>query len=200
MSSPSYYDDGSFVQTLQNGPVRYAFPFVDKGDPATFTAVITKRQDARYVLPPQLMFSYVFNPGKAYLVGRSETRDVGNGILEWDDTYSSLPSNRSEYGSISYTQQRLTQNTLTAERNIQEFTSTKDARYFYEYSLNTPKPRILAPLLVLFGNVIYPFGGWGTYSDGQEILAQDTTSEIYMGKIYVRKSIFVRFNQFITLT
>lgn len=200
MSSPHYYDDGNFKLPLQNGPTRFAFPFAEHGDTVTFTATQTMRCDSRYFLPSILMRTVRFNLGLGYLVGISETRDAGNGLLEWDDTFASLPKRRTEYGSISYTTQALFQNNgLNNDFSILEYTATKDARFVYEYSLNVPLTRVIAPMIVNLNQVIYVYGGWGTFQPGQQILAQDTTSDIYMGKIYVRKSIFIDYQPGIQL-
>lgn len=200
MSSPAYYDDGSFKYPLQNGPTRYALPFADKGDAVSFTATITMR--GAFFQPFILMKAMVFNLGVAYLVQVGETRDVGCGLLEWDETYASVPVNRTEYGSIGYTQQLLTTEFSSANfgvQDISDFTCTRDAQMFYEYSLHKPLPRKLAPVLFNFQNRIYQRGGYGSFRTGELILAQDTTSEIYLGKIYCRKSILIEWQPGIAL-
>lgn len=201
MSSPAYYDDGDFSIAQETGPIRYSFPFMAKGDAQTFIASVTYRQAAAYFSRPLLMARFGFNLGTAYLVDFSEPRDVGGGIVEWDGTFASIPANRNEYGSITYTQQTIGSVRLSTPPayEINEFTSTRDARIFYEYSLNAPLPRKLAPLLIQFQNQIVGLGGWGYFNEGQEILAQDTQSEIYMAKIYQRKSVIVRYSNYITI-
>lgn len=199
MSSPTYYDDGNFATALQNGAWSYSFPFADKGDGATFTATRLMRQRATSRTKPVLMTARTFNLGRAFLVSVSDSRDVGQGLSEWEETWASLPKTRREYGSIAYTLQSLL-TTFSSEGNsylLNEFTSTRDSAIVYEYSLNQPLPRIIAPFVLLQDSQhVYIFGGWGTFNPGQEILAQDTQSEIYMCRIYCRKSVLISYGDF----
>ena len=196
MSSPSYYDDGDFKLALAIGSPRFTFPFAERGDFISFVVAQTFRQDARYFNPSPEMLQKNFVLGIAYVVNISETRDVGQSILEWDETCASVPVTRREPQSIVYTQQIM----ASSARGIQEFTGTRDAFAVYEYSINRPLPRKLAPVVRQFDNAFYTVGDWGLFKDGQEILAQDTDSEIYMAKIFVRKSIIIQFQQQVQLT
>lgn len=196
MSSPSYYDDGNFKVALAIGSPRFTFPFADRGDRISFTVAQTFRQDARDYGPSPLMLQKQFVRGTAYVVNVSETRDVGQSILEWDETCASVPVMRREYGSIVYTQQIM----ASTARGIQEFTGTRDAVMQYEYSINKPLKRILAPRIFQFDNVFEAIGNWGLFKDGQEILAQDTESGIYMAKIFVRKSVLIEYQSLVEIT
>lgn len=189
MSSPRYYDDGRFNVPQQNGATSFTFPFADKGDPLTFVARKRMRMASIFYTPAALMqfddFAFL---GRAYLVNRSDAADVGNGLVEWEDVWASLPKTRTEYGTISYTQQYF----LNSE--IIEYTGTRDASFIYEYSLTTPLPRILAPRLFQINNVIYTINYNLSIGEGQPVLAQDTEREIYMAQIFCRKSIYVPFH------
>lgn len=202
MSSPRYYDDGSFKAPVQNGPISYAHPFADKGDSITFLATITFRQDARYFGIQgfvNLTLIRVFPAGIAYRVNISEASNVDCGILEWTETYASIPVTRTEYGSISYTQQFVTLASVAngTELGVIEWTNTRDAAVTYEYSLGSPLPRKLSPKVIQIGQNVYTEGGFGTFSEGQSILAKDTESEIWMGRIYCRKSTVISYHQFV---
>ncbi len=200
MSSPRYYDDGSFNVAQQNGPWRYSFPFAERGDRFTFIAQRMMRCAAIALRPSVLMTQINSSLGRAYLVNVSESKDVGGGLLEWEETWASLPQTRSEYGSITYTLQDLTKDASTPPQfTLREFTSTRDARVVYEYSITAPLPRQLAPMVILVNNRAYGFGGWGTFYAGQEILAQDTQSQIYMCRIYERKSVLIEYQPFVQL-
>ncbi len=206
MSSPRYYDDGNFRLPVQSGTITFAHPFADKGDSVTFTATRTMRQDARYYQIIQLMATLYFPMGKAYRVNVSEATDVGCGILEWQETFSSLPQTRRIPGSISYTQQFLAQSQDDSGNTIftlLEWTNTRDAYTVYEYSLNEPLARKLSPKVIQLNNGVkvqtYIEGGFGTFSEGTPILAKDTTSEIWMGRIYCRESTFIIYHQFVQL-
>jgi len=201
MSSPSYYDDGNFAVAAQNGPWRFAFPFSDHGDATSFTATRAMRRKAQNFVRTSLMTSRSFSIGATYLVGISEARDVGCGLLEWEETWASVPVTRTEYGSIAYTLQDLhiISSSDGQSFDLLEYTSTRDARFVFEYSLNQPLPRRLAPVVVVKDQTAYGFGGWGTFPAGAQILAQDTQSDIYMGRIYQRKSVFIEYHPFIEL-
>ena len=205
MSSPSYYDDGNFTIAQQNGPWLFAFPFSEKGDSSTFTATRKVRQKATAIKKPALMSKLNFNLGTTYLVSISETKDVSNGLVEWEEIWASVPVSRREYGSITYTLQDLHITFSSAGRTptLLEYTTTRDAAFLYEYSVGKPLPRRIAPVVVI-QNVegsqsIYGFGGWGTFTTGTEILAQDTTSSIYIGKIYERRSVLIEYQPFVSL-
>lgn len=200
MSAPKIIADGNFNFAQQNGPTSYKLPFADKGDFRSFQAINTMRVAAAKYTTPFVNSLQTFPLGNAYLSDMTAPSEVqGGALLEWQEIFASIPQPRSEYGSITYTQQYISTSVL-GDRSIIDWTQTRDGRILYEYSLNTPLARILAPVLIEFASIIYFQGGWGTFTPGQEILAQDTTSEIYLGKIYCRKSVLVPYNPLIVLT
>ncbi len=200
MSAHTIIADGNFRFAFQNGGTTFRYPFADKGDGISFIASLKKRILATSYLAPTINSRMDFPQGPAFLVDFSPPTPVSEGeaLLEWTESYASIPQTRTEYGSITYTQQFLATNGI-GERSVEEWTATRDAAFVYEYSQNAPLPRIQAPLLVTLANVIFARGGWGTFTDGQLILAQDTTSEIYMGKIYQRKSVIIPYQPLIQL-
>ncbi len=200
MSAHTIIADGNFRFAAQNGGTSFRYPLADKGDGKSFIASRKVRQLASSYIAPTINARMDFPQGPGFLVDFNSPSPVSDGeaLLEWTEQYASIPQPRTEYGSITYTQQELQLDSVGG-RSIAEITSTRDAAFVYEYSQNAPLPRIQAPLLFEVANVIFARGGWGTFPPGSIILAQDTQSEIYMARIYCRKSVFIVYDPFIEL-
>ena len=123
MSSPKYYDDGKFNLAAQNGATSFSFPFASKGDNQTFIARKKMRVASGAIQIPALMQAEDFTLGRAFYADRTDASDIGQGLVEYEAIYASLPATRTEYGTITYTQQYL----LSGE--IIEYTSTRDAAF-----------------------------------------------------------------------
>ena len=201
MSAHTIIVDGNFRFAAQNGGTSFRYPFADKGDGKSFIASRKVRQLASSYIAPTINSVMYFPQGAAYLVDFNAPEPVSDGqaLLEWTEVYAAIPQVRTEYGSIVYTQQFL-EISGVGEKSITEYTSTRNAAVVYEYSLNAPLPAVQAPALMSLANIIFSRGGWGTFLPGTIILAQDTTSEIWMGKIYSRKSVYVEYQAVINLS
>lgn len=203
MNSPVLYDDGSVRLPFQTGATTYASPFAKEGDSVSWIAYATFVQDARFYKAKAIGSIVTFPRGAAYLCDISPTSDNGCGELTWQETYAPVPQSRTTYNSTVYTQQfiRVFQPSEggIAQYSVLEWTNTRDAKTIYDYSFQKPLPRILAPKAIQQENQIYLEGGFGTFSEGQSILARDTESEIWMGLIFVRKSVMVDYHNFVQL-
>lgn len=202
MSSPYRYDDGSYRIPYQVGTTIFSSPFVDKGDSVSWMAKMTFVQDAPYYVPTRISFVRRFTRGSAYLVNISDTADIGNGLLQWEETYAPVPQKRTEYGSVTYTQQFIEQiprDDGGFNFGLVEWTNTRDASIIYEYNFRTPLPRLLSPKAIQQGNKVYLEGRFGLFTEGQSILARDTESDIWNGQIYVRKSTYIQYHNFVQL-
>lgn len=195
MSVPLRVDDGVFTVARQDGATEFSYPFADKGDSQTFIAHVKKRIHTDSYRKPTLMQRQTFNLGNAYLVDPGEPRYVGCGLLEWVERYASVPITRTEYGSTVYTQQLLTADStvLPITYSIDEYSATRDARFLFEYSLDKPLPRKIAPRWQTLAGRPFAIGGITQLTYGQQVLAEDSVSRIYLAKIYERQSIFVEY-------
>lgn len=195
MSVPLRVDDGVFTVALQDGAPEFSYPFADKGDSQTFIAHVKKRIHTDSYRKPTLMQRQTFNLGNAYLVDPGEPRYVGCGLLEWVERYASVPITRTEYGSTVYTQQLLSRDSsvLPITWSVEEYSAIRDAKFVYEYSLNKPLATKIAPRWITLGAIVVGLGGIGQLTFNQDVLAEDTTSEIWLAKIYCRRSTIVKY-------
>jgi hypothetical protein len=202
MSGVTQINDGNWNVAQQDGPWRYSFPFANRGDDQTFDAIRTMKQSAlTYNGPTGQMQSVGTARGTAYMIEASPTRYDDCGVLEWDETFCSVPVKRVEPGSIAYAFQFIytpvNYNAAAANGVIPlpdppqlgDITKTVPCNITYTYSLSTFAPIDAPRVVVLFDRFIYYFGGWGKLIAGQTILAEDATSSIYRGKIYEQKKI-----------
>lgn len=197
MAIPHQITDGSFATAVQNGPGTWSLPFQDKGDTQSFEYKAMFRQDQSTYVPLQNSYnaytgreylsSIVTARGVAYLVSESDTRAIGNGLLEFERTYASLPRTRYEGGSLPYSLQNLQE----SPAEVQNLILTLNSRIKYEYFLTQPDVLVAQRVEVVFGSVV-TFGGWAIDSipEGSEFLAEDSETTIYKG-FFQRRSILV---------
>lgn len=217
MSAPSIVNDGVFTVEAQNGAWKYTNPLADKGD---FSHIVAKRKvriDVSSYASHTTLRQLSITTGNAvnavrtvYLVGISEPDLAGNNLLEWEESYATIPATRLEPTSITYSRQVLwytanADQTTTVE--IKEFTDKYDAFNTYEYYLNTPSDpwerpldTLRAPRLEQVGNHILFKGGWRPFLDGEQVLAEDSSTDRYLGDIFVRKSTRIKWVEALPFT
>jgi hypothetical protein len=204
MSVPNVGDDGNFAVAQQNGSHVFENPLSDVGDFDHFVARVKYRIEAPRYTSPSTLTPGTFTAGTGnligYLVRLSSPNLVGSNLMEWEATYANKPSQRTEPATITYTQQWLARSDDNTY-SIEEHTDSRDATIVYDYYFKTqPLPALIAPKLALFANRIFQFGGWRVFNDGESVLAQDSTSERYLGDIFVRKSVYITWAQRVPFT
>ena len=198
-TTPTFINDGNWgLLSLMN--VEYDFPFSDVGDNTTFQAYATFRMDKTAYRPRASMSLFNFPLGTAYLTKLGRPRDLGNNIFEFTDVYSTVPQNRTEFGSFTYTMQFYeaagtsnvdpTKYFYDVTYDLEEQTFTIPAQFKYEYFVNSaPTPLLRARAFMLFGRM-YIMGGTPTIN-GTQIIAEDSTVKIWAAKIYERRTAYV---------
>lgn len=186
MAANRIVTDGDYSLEGLVGTPSVVFPFFDKNDNETFEVTSKHRVDYRSYKAAKIMQKARISPyGYAYLVDQSEATDVGNGILEFTRTYSSVPKKRAELTTTNHSRQELIGGELI------ETQETVPAAVIYEYSLK-PLKQIDAPRCVIVDGVPLTYGNFGTFVPGRLYLAEDTEVGFYKGKIYFRKSIYIK--------
>lgn len=202
MSVPTQINDGDWTQRTPQS-IEYDFPFSEVGDNQTFKARATYRMDKTAYRPlASMSIANLPNFGIAYLTKLGETKDIGCGLYEFVDEFSSVPVTRIEYGSFTFTSQwweATTASNVDPDKyfydvtiDIEEQTFTIPAYYKYEYFLNVaPDPLLKSRIFLLFGKPFF-IGSLPAY--GRDIIADDSQVKIYAGKIFERKTPFVNLN------
>lgn len=197
MAIPRQINDGNWnIPAIQG--IEYSFPFSDKGDGSTFKAQCLKYADKNSYRALAPMSTMQFPYGLGYLTKLGETRDIGSGIYEFTDEYSSLPINRTEFGNFAFTSQWFkgaTESGVDPNKyfyevsfDLEEQTFTVPCQYLYEYFLfQQPQPILKQRAYLLFGQMFEIQGG--TFNG--LICAEDSQIKIYGGKIYERRTPFV---------
>lgn len=196
MPPPGIIDDGNFSIPQRNGVKAASYPFFNKGDVTTFIQPVPMRVDQRYWIPPQPMEQKYFDGmGVGYLVDVTDPQVVyGTNLIDYDLIYASVPAKRTEYGQTPFNVQAPIIGTSKA---VLAFIDIFPGRFIYEYSAGTPLPILYRPLLLTVdyyqgeGKQIVEVGAYQEYLGGQNILVENSRTEIWMGKIYQRLSIFV---------
>lgn len=201
MSVPTIINDGDWdsLATPLEG-MSYDFPFSDKGDFTTFKALVPFKQNIEAYRPRALMTARDFTLGRAYLTKLGSPRNTSCGIFEWEDTYSSVPVARSEYGTFNYTMQwwrAIADANVNPDKyfydvnyDIEEQTFTVPCEWRYEYFANAvPDPLIKPRVFLLFG-FLQTIGG--TPAPSGLIIAEDSAVSIYEGQIYERRTAYAR--------
>jgi len=197
MAVPNIINDGDFTVAAQNGSMAWDVPLAGVGDYDHIAGRIKIRVDVSSFKPSDLETlaprSLVTGDGSktCYLVGMSPSDIPGNNLIEFELTYANLPASRTEYTTLNYTQQWIAANTSTVPVNysIVEFTNKRTAVVTYDYFFkNSPLAQIHAPRLEQIGNAIFGFSGWSVFTDGQMVIAEDSSIERYLGDIFVRKT------------
>lgn len=200
MAVPSTINDGNF-NLREPYSIEYDFPFAEKGDNVSFVADVKFIMDKPAYRPLASMSQMNFaNLGVGYLVNPGKPRDIGNGLYEFTERYFSLPVNRYEYGSFTYTLQSYASVSSTGVNpdkyfydvswDLEENTFTVPAQFRFEYFLNQkPPPLLKSRLFMQFGR-LYSING--TPANGSLIVADDSQVSIYGAYIYERKTPFVQ--------
>lgn len=175
------------------------FPFSDKGDNTSFDMYQRYKIDKTAYRPRASMSTAAFTFGTAYLTKLGRPRDIGNGIYDVEDKFSSLPANRTEYGSFPFTQQWYdtivntnadpTKYFYDVTWDTTEQTFTVKAEIDYEYFLFTPPaPLIKSRVFFIFSRLFYL---QGLPQVGTREIAEDSNVSIYAGKIFCRRTPYV---------
>lgn len=201
MPVPSQIDDGNW-KTRQPMSTDYSIPFSDVGDNDTFKAKVTYRQDklSYRALPSMSVLSTPYGP--AYLTKAGDTKDIGCGLYEFVDQFSSVPVKRTEYGSFTYTLQFYesvgesnvdpSKYFYTVTFDLEEQTFSTPCEIVYEYSINSPLTPLLKPRLIMLFGRLYFVGGIPLR--GTKQVAEDSQVKIYEGRIFERRTIYVNVN------
>jgi hypothetical protein len=202
MSVPQQVNDGDYSVAQQDGPWRFSFPFqTSRNDGVSFEAHRTMIQDqASYTGPAGLMSIQATQKGDAYMVESSPTVYLVGGLLQWEETYASIPQTQTVNSSIVYTYQFCFTPAnyspsfdgvfpLPDPPELGDITKSMAATTTYTYGLTAFTPIDAPRVVVLFGRFIYYFGGWGTFASGQSVLAEDSVDEVYKAGIHMQKQI-----------
>jgi hypothetical protein len=194
---PITIDDGNYKKIAQVGCDEWSLPFSDRGDQKSFELVRTYRVGQGYWKPEKAGYKLKSERGICYLVTETDPRNIGNGILEWQRIFASVPETRQEGGSIVYSAQILSTQvsydfeTPPSAPEVTEVPLTMACRVQWEYFLDLPPPLLKPQVLVVYGSVI-KIGGWGQSVFGREYPAEDSEVGIYKGRIYYRRTPFIR--------
>lgn len=202
MAVPNFIDDGHWdlLQRSEGGDIE--FPFSDRGDNVTWKQQIHYKQLRESYRPRAAMTRIQCDLGFGYLTKLGSLSDCGGGLVEWKDTFSAVPNKRIEPGSFSYTYQwwrGVSEANVDPSKyfynvnfDIEEQTFTVYCEYEYEYFINTaPQPLIKPRVFLLFG-FLQSIGG--TPVLGNRLVAEDSAVSIYEGKIYERRTPYVKVN------
>jgi len=195
MAVPSIVDDGDFSEPMQNGGDEYTMPFYAKGDDVSWEITRKMRVASEYYVRPKLMQKVKTRFGNAYRVDMTDPSESGNSLVEWTETLASLPVKRIEGSTIVWALQFLD----SATPEVAEIPMTLTAEFEYEYFLTQPEP-IIAPKVAIIAGQIAIFNNWGTFYGGQRIAAEDSDVGIYKGRIYYRKTPYIRYPRFTNRT
>jgi len=190
---PLHVTDGDYSIPEQVRDWEFEYPFFNEGDDQSYVARRLMRCLSPDYSNSKSMERRSFpNRGYAYLVdiGKANNVDGQSQILEWEETWASIPKTRLTFQTTSYTEQYLKVEGGPIYTVI-ESTKSTTGEVFWEYGLG-PFEQLLAPRLVEVGGVIYPQGGWRALQPGSLALAEDSDNGLYMGRIYYRKTIRVR--------
>lgn len=193
---PAIVNDGNFNVATQNGAPVPNFPFAYRGDTKSFVAKVTMRIDVNaYQVPIPMSQRWFPGLGRGYLVDFDQPSSVGQQLIEYGLLYASVPITKSEYGSCIATVYQPTVNQPDENSFLTQYTDTFDAVRLYEYSVFNPLEQLLAPRMflqsVLGVDRLLITGDINPLSQGLT-LAQNTTSKIYLGRIYERESVFFK--------
>lgn len=195
---PAFVEDGDFSVIAQNGALTPSFPFADKGDFTSFVMRGKFRVNLNNWQKPIPMSQINFPTyGTAYLVSIGDPQTINESdLVDYPFVYASVPDTRTEYGSVSYTPQVPAQD-ASNNKTLLQYNDTFDAELVYEYSANSPLPQLFRGKLIktaaTFGTGFAQAGGWKVSAqNNNRQLAQNSTTRIYMGKIYERLSVFAK--------
>jgi len=209
---PIIVDDGNYETAQQVDAALPSFPFSNKGDCTTFIQEVTMRQDVDYFTRPVIgtarvfpLGSSYFDPsfnivpgsgyfpqsnGTSYLVSVTPAQLVGGRLIEWRETYATVPVRRVEYGSVTASVQYFVGAVLDAT-----WSGICDGAYVYEYSLGEPLPALYSYYNDPAGGIVIdgPDNGNNLTLPGGYTQSQNSTSKIWMGTIYERVTTFANF-------
>lgn len=186
--NPSIVDDGDFSVPVQNGSDEYSYPFLEQGDNKSFEMRRPFVVQSDKYKAPELMARLTTLKGLAYLVEDDDPRDVGQGLVAFNRIYASVPVTRHEGTQIVYGMQFYS----VADEELAEIQIPLNARVRYEYSLNPMNPIIAPRAFMIFGE-LRALGGWGTLVPGNEYPAEDSTTGIYKGGIWFRRTVLIKY-------
>lgn len=192
---PAIVTDGDLSVAVQNGAPVPNFPFAYRGDTKTFVAKVTMRVDVNdYKVPVPMSQRWFPGLGRGYLVDFDQPSAVGQQLIEYGELYASVPLTGVEYGSATTTLYQAVVAPPDQNSTLTQYSDTFDALRLFEYSIFKPLPELIAPRLFLqsvggFDRILQT-GDTNPLSNGK-ILAQNTTTRLYAGKIYERLSVLI---------
>lgn len=200
MSVPTQISDGDWRRLIPMEGGKIEFPFSDKGDNESFVETLKYRMDRGAFRPRTSMTQTRCTLGTGYLVRQGDPHDVGCNLLEWEDRFAMVPNKRTEYGSFNYTAQWFatvieanvdpSKYFYNVNYDIEEQTFTVSAEFEYEYFATTPPSALIKPRVFLLFGRMYNIGG--TPVIGNRLVAEDSTVTIWEGKIYERRTPYVK--------
>lgn len=207
MGVPAYIDDGNYADVLQVGSDQFKLPFFDRGDGKSFEIVRSYRVSAAKYKIPLSMERISTVHGFVYRVESSDPREIGNGILEYQDTLAVVPAKRLEATTLNFAFQFLRSQIGYSQGfgpdagdvvapDVWELPLTVAATVVYEYSLK-PLPALLAPRVAVFNGLVVKYGGWGALPANAPFLGADSETELYKGTMYQRRSLYINQPEFI---
>ncbi len=176
MPVPNSFRDGDMTIATQDGPGWWSLPFEPVGDTQSFEYHANFTQLAANYTPlknylnfipsftqtAEQMQSIATPRGIAYLVEEGETQDIGCGVLKFKRTYASIPVNRVEGTTVSYSIQlpsvgaSYTWTNPPPAPEVGEFPIACAGWYKYEYFNATYPPVIYAPRVTsVFNTLLY---------------------------------------------
>lgn len=187
MAVPIIVNDGNFSRAEQNGADEITLPFSDEGDNTSWEVRRKLRVDQASYRRGISMSQEMHRFGRMYLVEESNPNAIGGGLVEYEQIWSCLPKTRVVPSSTIYSLQGLVDGSIT------EWPLTMACEIQWEYFIgNFPSP-IQAPRLIKIGEFIFAYARWGTFSLGQRIPAEDSEVGVHKGKIFYRKTIYIRY-------
>lgn len=194
MAVPRQINDGNW--NLPNiETVDLSYPFSLRGDGISFEATLKVTQDKFTYIPrrigDQLTIPDVQGGAlRGFIVDQGDPKDIGNGLFEVRTVVASIPQNRIEPSSTTWTI-----NLGIRDNNLVTATNSFPAEVHYEYGLSKFTPTTSAKV-IQDGRFFYAIKDSATgYIAGLpekgNYLADDSEVGIYKGKIYFRRSVFV---------
>lgn len=199
MIVPWRVNDGNFLQPLLISDNAETYPFFERGDPTAFEKTFRYSMDRSVFLDKPLMDPINTIRGTIYLVAKGDREDVGNGLIEQDLNYASVPATRTEPASVAFTRQWWRAATGGTQEHgyvydvnyeIAEQTFTMSGEIVYEYFRDEIPAPLIHPRAFLLWETLQSIGG--TPSRSGRIVAEDSVVSIYKGRIYERATPYVK--------
>jgi hypothetical protein len=192
MAVPAIVNDGNFSIAQPNGAAQPEFPFYSFGDDSTFIQRVNMRVlQSKFIRPPIMQQTFFTGLGKGYLVDIENPQVIAGDLVEYPFVYASLPKQRKEYGSATFTYQAR----LPGGTTLLSYTDTFPSTIIYDYSVLAPLPPLFRGKVLTSttdtGAVTIQAGKWVPANTKGLLLAENSTSGIWLGQIFFRRSVYV---------